>query len=97
LRDTVQRHLEVQMRAGRSAGRSYCRYALAANDQIALLDQQRRTMRVTTDQPIAVIDLEHFTIGGMDVREDDLAARGGVDRVPGLGRKVGRLLNSCLS
>src|ERR1700674_1886575 len=85
------------MRASRSAGRSYGRYALAANHEIALPNQQRRAMRVATDQPITVIDFEHFTIGGMDVREDDPTARGGVDRGTGLGRKVDPLMKAFLS
>src|SRR6266581_3072720 len=54
-------------------------------------------MSVTTHQPVTVIDLKHFTIRGMNVGVDDLAAGGGFDRRTDLGRKVDPFMKAFLT
>src|SRR5712691_8235118 len=93
----VQTHLEMQVRPGRPSGRADRSDLLTTDDEVALLDEELRSMRVTRDQPVAVVDLNHLTILGMHVREDDLAAGRGDDRRPGLRREIQPLVKTLLS
>ena len=88
LRHAVQPDLEVQVRAGRAAGRADRRDALAAHHEVAFVHEHLRRVGVTRNQPVAVVDLDHFTILRVPARGDDLAARGGDDRRAGVGREV---------
>src|SRR5512139_458081 len=97
LRHAEQAHLEVQMGPRRAAGRPHRADALAAHHEVALLDVHRRRVRVPRHEAVAVIDLDHPTILGVEARVDHLAARGGEDRRAGLGREVDALVERALA
>ena len=78
----------MQMRPRGPAGGADDSDALAGHHQVALLHQQLRRVRVTRDQAVSVVDLEHFTILGVPLRDNDLAAGGRDDGSPDLGGKV---------
>ena len=65
LRDPSHQDLKMQMRSGRAPGASNLGNFLPALDQITAFDQYSRSMGITRDQVIAVIDFNHVAIGWM--------------------------------
>src|SRR6266511_3260367 len=93
----VQPHFEMQVRAGSAPGRAHGGNSLAPDYQVTLFDEQHRAMRITSYQPVTMVDLDHLTILRMNVREDDFAARGRDDRGAGLGGKVQAFVKTLLA
>src|SRR6476469_1047229 len=87
----------MQMRPGRAPRAAHGGDALAAYDDIALLDVQLRCMRVTRDQAVAMVDLDHPTILGVRPGDDDPAAGRCDDRRSRLGGKVDAFVKHVLA
>ena len=87
----------MQVRSGGTTGRAHRGNSLAPDYQVTLFDEQHRAVRVTTQQPVTMVDLDHFTILRMNVREDHLAARGSDDRSPGFGGEVETFMKTLLT
>src|SRR5215472_11651708 len=97
LRHAIQAHFEMQVRAGRAAAGSYGSNTLPSNDQVAIFDENRRVVRVTTYQAVAVVDLDEFTIGRMHLGQDHLAARRSNDGGSDLGWEIDALVKAFLA
>src|SRR6266511_908806 len=93
----VQPHFEMQVRTGGAPSRAHRGNSLAPDYQVTLFDEQHRAVRVTSQQPVTMVDLDHLTILRMNVREDDLAARGSDDRGAGLGGKIQTFVKTLLA
>ena len=88
LRRAAEAHLEMQVRAGRAAGRAHFTDLASARHDVALLHEQLRAMRVASDEVVAVIDVDHVAVLRMEAGEDDDAAGGGNDLRAGFGEEI---------
>src|SRR5262245_3590258 len=84
LRAATVAHLEVQVRAGGAAGRADLGDLAAALQDVALADEQLRSVRVAGDQVVAVVDVDRIAVLRVEAGEDDYASGGGVDRRAGI-------------
>ena len=78
----------MQVRPGGASSRAHRGNFLAPDDQVTLFDKQHRAVRVTRNEPVTMVNLDHLTILSINVREDDLSARGRDDRGSDLGGKI---------
>ena len=88
LRDAVEAHFEMQVRTSRAAGRPNAGNALSAHDEVAFLDKEFGAMRITRDEPVSVVNLDAFAVGGMIISINHFAAGGCIDCGAGFGSEV---------
>ena len=66
LRHALDPYFEVQMRAGRTAGGTDISNMLATSHDVADLHQQARSMRITGNHVIAMVDFHHIPVLRME-------------------------------
>src|SRR5687767_1283221 len=88
LRRAPEAHFEMQVRPGGAAGGADFADLLAALDQIALAHHDLRGMGVARHQVVAVIDVDHVAVLGMEPGENDDAPGGSHDRRTVIGDEV---------
>ncbi len=88
LRHALHQHLEMQVRAGGTAGGADLGDLLAAAHEVAALDEGAGGMGVAGDQLVAVVDLHHVAVGRVDFLRHDHAAGSGQDGRAGVRLEV---------
>src|SRR5450830_448293 len=88
LRNAANTNLEVQMGTGRSAGSTDIGDMLAPLDDVAYLHVEPGSMRISSDEIIAVINLQHVAKLIMIFGGNDYAGSSSDNRRAGRRRKI---------
>src|SRR5688572_11834956 len=88
LRRAAEAHFEMQVRAGGAAGGADLADLPAPLHQVALAHHDLRGVRVARHEVVAVIDVDHVAVLGMEAGENHYAAGGGDDRRAVFGDEV---------
>ena len=83
----MNQNLEMQVCSGRASSSPNLGDFLDALDQITLLDQHHRGMRIARDKVVSMVDLQHVAVFGI-VLLGHHATGGGEYRRAGVGLKV---------
>src|SRR5450830_1312314 len=97
LRQAADTYLEVQVRAGRTSGRTNVGHMLASFDDVADFHVKLRCMRVARDEVIAMTDLQHVAELIMIFGGDHHACGRRNDGRTGRGRKIQTFMESIVS
>ena len=84
LRDPVEAHFEMQVRAGRANTRN----SLPTHNQIAFFDEELRAMRIARDEAVSVVNFDAFSVGGMVICINHFAARGCINSGARFGSEI---------
>ena len=88
LEDALNEHFKMQMRSGRPAGRADFSNFLAPLNQIAFFNEHARRVGVPANEVIAVVDLNHVSIGLVVLLGDHYSTGRSKNRRTGLRRKI---------